>query len=79
MSRIENIVLQLKEIANMSTLRSKHAAAVIINNKILSTGINTDRTYNRSMKKSRNTSICCSTHAEISAIRKALTQRKCIL
>jgi tRNA(Arg) A34 adenosine deaminase TadA len=79
MSRIESIVSQLKVLAIEGKLKSRHAAAIVINGKILAMGVNNDRTYNKSLKKTRNTSICCSMHAEVSAIRKALGKRKCIL
>lgn len=71
MTKIQNIVNHLKVLALNSQLNKKHAAAVIINGSIITTGLNTNRTYQKSFRHLYNTSICCSTHAEMEAIRKA--------
>jgi deoxycytidylate deaminase len=67
---IPKIVNILKTHASEVGLRFRHAAAIINNGRILSIGINNDRTYNSFLHSFKNTSICCSTHAEMAAIHK---------
>lgn len=71
MPKIQTVVNQLKTLALKSQLNKRHAAAVIINGTIVTTAMNSDRTYQKAFRSIHNTSICCSTHAEMEAIRKA--------
>lgn len=71
MSKIQTIVNQLRSLALSSQLNKRHAAAVIMNGKIITKASNTERTHQKFFHCVHNTSICCSTHAEMDAIRKA--------
>jgi len=69
---IQAIVNKLKIMALQSTLNKRHAAAVVIGSKIITSAINSERTYNKVFAHINGRATCCSTHAEVAAIRKAL-------
>ncbi len=77
---IQSIVNKLRTLALTSTLNKRHAAAVVIGSKIITSAINSERTYNKLLTHINGQPTCCSTHAEVAALRKALyRQKQCIL
>jgi deoxycytidylate deaminase len=69
MPKIQSIILDLIDLAKSSNITFQHSAAILSKgNKILSTGINSNRTY-------VNNKVCCSMHAEVAAINNC-TRRK---
>ena len=63
MAQLQSIVFKLKMYAESSSLKARHAACILgKGGKILSIGINSDRTR-------VNKQTCCSMHAEQAAIK----------
>lgn len=71
MAKLQSIVDQLRQMALHSDLNKRHAAAIIDGSKVASMASNNDRTCHKVFRHINNTSICCSTHAEVNAIRGA--------
>ncbi len=79
MPKILSVVNQLVSVALKSSLNKRHAAAILSNGRIASIGMNNERTHQKIFRHLHNTSVCCSTHAEMDAIRKARWEKPCIL
>lgn len=74
---MQNMVNQLKPMAlEQKDLNKRHAAGIFDGGKWLSFGVNSNRTYNKAFSYIHGSSICCSTHAEIDALRKARCREK---
>jgi hypothetical protein len=71
MPKIQVIVDRLRTLALSSQLNKRHAAAVVIGSKIVTSAANDERTHNKVFAHLHGSSVCCSTHAEIGALRKA--------
>lgn len=71
MPKIQSIIDQLVPMALQVTLNKRHAAAIISGGRVLSKATNDDRTRQKVFRHVHNTSNCCSSHAEMNAIRKA--------
>jgi tRNA(Arg) A34 adenosine deaminase TadA len=71
MPKIQVIVDRLRMLALSSQLNKRHAAAVVIGSKIITSAANDERTHNKVFAHLHRSSVCCSTHAEIGALRKA--------
>lgn len=71
MTKIQSIVRQLVPLALQVLLNKRHAAAIISGGHVLSEATNDERTRQKVFRHLHNTSNCCSSHAEMNAIRKA--------